>query len=163
MEDSSDTGKPYLFIPFRDATTGVETYAAGRYLDLNENTTGFYDLDFNRAYNPYCAYNTGYSCPIPPEENRCSDSGGRKELQRPSSALIPRRSDSADSAPLPSGLFLRRIADRVSGFESGAYIRKAPLKPCASGALPEKKVRGHLLRQLDFVPAKKAGAASRRP
>jgi uncharacterized protein (DUF1684 family) len=70
MEDSSDTGKPYLFIPFRDATTGVETYAAGRYLDLNENTTGFYDLDFNRAYNPYCAYNTGYSCPIPPEENR---------------------------------------------------------------------------------------------
>lgn len=58
-----------LFIPFRDATTGVETYSTGRYIDLKENTSGVYDLDFNRAYNPYCAYNDEYSCPVPPEEN----------------------------------------------------------------------------------------------
>jgi len=64
-----DAGGPYLFIPFRDATTGKETYEAGRYIDLKENTSGIYDLDFNRAYNPYCAYGKGYSCPIPPAEN----------------------------------------------------------------------------------------------
>ncbi len=67
-EDNPDKG-PYLFIPFRDATSGTETYAAGRYIDLRENTSGIYDLDFNRAYNPYCAYNTTFSCPVPPPEN----------------------------------------------------------------------------------------------
>ena len=61
--------KPALFIPFIDATSGVETYEGGRYLDLTENTSGIYDLDFNRAYNPYCAYNPEYSCPAPPTEN----------------------------------------------------------------------------------------------
>ena len=64
--------KPALFIPFRDATSGVETYEVGRYIDLIENTSGIYDLDFNRAYNPYCAYNPEYSCPTPPIENTLS-------------------------------------------------------------------------------------------
>jgi hypothetical protein len=68
LEDSPGSG-PSLFIPFRDATSGIETYAAGRYIDLKENTSGVYDLDFNRAYNPYCAYNSKYSCPVPPAEN----------------------------------------------------------------------------------------------
>jgi uncharacterized protein (DUF1684 family) len=68
LEDSSGRG-PSLFIPFRDATSGKETYGAGRYVDLVENTSGVYDLDFNRAYNPYCAYNSEYSCPLPPAEN----------------------------------------------------------------------------------------------
>jgi uncharacterized protein len=58
-----------LFMPFRDATSGQETYASGRYIDLKENTSGVYDLDFNRAYNPYCAYNSKFSCPVPPAEN----------------------------------------------------------------------------------------------
>jgi len=70
MEDSSAPGKPNLFIPFRDATSGKETYGAGRYLDLAENTSGYYELDFNLAYNPYCAYGGDFSCPVPPEENR---------------------------------------------------------------------------------------------
>jgi uncharacterized protein (DUF1684 family) len=61
--------QPALFIPFLDATSGVETYEGGRYIDLTENTSGIYDLDFNRAYNPYCAYNPEYSCPAPPKEN----------------------------------------------------------------------------------------------
>ncbi len=59
----------YLFIPFNDLTNGNETYDAGRYIDLeitNENTIV---IDFNKAYNPYCAYNEKYSCPIPPREN----------------------------------------------------------------------------------------------
>ncbi|MDR1727159.1 MAG: DUF1684 domain-containing protein [Acidobacteriota bacterium] len=67
LEESA--GEPALFIPFLDATSGTETYEGGRYLDLTENTTGEYDLDFNRAYNPYCAYNPAYSCPAPPKEN----------------------------------------------------------------------------------------------
>jgi uncharacterized protein (DUF1684 family) len=59
-----------LFVPFSDLTTGTETYAAGRYLDLNPTATGIYVIDFNRAYNPYCAYNESYDCPYPPPSNR---------------------------------------------------------------------------------------------
>jgi uncharacterized protein len=70
MEGDEDPAHPYLFIPFKDATTGKDTYEAGRYLDLPENTSGIYDLDFNQAYNPYCAYGGDFSCPVPPDENR---------------------------------------------------------------------------------------------
>jgi uncharacterized protein (DUF1684 family) len=59
-----------LFVPFSDLTTGSETYAAGRYLDLDPTSTGLYEIDFNRAYNPYCAYNETYDCPFPPPSNR---------------------------------------------------------------------------------------------
>jgi uncharacterized protein len=69
LEDAPGSGGANLFIPFRDSTSGQETYAAGRYIDLKENTSGTYDLDFNRAYNPSCAYNNEFSCPVPPAEN----------------------------------------------------------------------------------------------
>lgn len=69
LEDSAENDGPNLFIPFRDATSGNETYSSGRYIDLKENTSGIYELDFNRAYNPYCAFNNKYSCPLPPPEN----------------------------------------------------------------------------------------------
>lgn len=59
-----------LFVPFADLTTGKDTYAAGRYLDLHPTVTGYYTIDFNRAYNPYCAYNKTYECPYPPPSNR---------------------------------------------------------------------------------------------
>lgn len=59
-----------LFVPFTDATTGRETYGAGRYLDLDRTSTGIYVIDFNTAYNPYCAYNPTYDCPVPPKQNR---------------------------------------------------------------------------------------------
>jgi uncharacterized protein len=59
-----------LFVPFVDATSGKETYPAGRYLDIPPTTTGFYEIDFNKAYNPYCAYNATYECPYPPASNR---------------------------------------------------------------------------------------------
>jgi uncharacterized protein (DUF1684 family) len=58
-----------LFVPFTDETSGRETYAPGRYLDLDRTPTGLYQIDFNRAYNPYCAYNSAYDCPYPPREN----------------------------------------------------------------------------------------------
>ncbi len=60
----------YLFLPFTDATNGEETYGGGRYLDFkNGIEEGAFELDFNRAYNPYCVYHDRYSCPIPPAEN----------------------------------------------------------------------------------------------
>ncbi|AWM34744.1 DUF1684 domain-containing protein [Hymenobacter nivis] len=61
-----------LFVPFADASNGRETYGGGRYLDAAVPAEGATTivLDFNRAYNPYCAYNNGYSCPVPPAENR---------------------------------------------------------------------------------------------
>ncbi len=58
-----------LFVPFRDATSGKESYGAARYLDLDEVPSGAYVLDFNLAYNPYCAYSDDYVCPFPPREN----------------------------------------------------------------------------------------------
>lgn len=60
----------HLFVPFGDLTNGTETYPGGRYLDLQRTATGIYDLDFNRAYHPYCYYNPEYDCPYPPRENR---------------------------------------------------------------------------------------------
>lgn len=59
-----------LFVPFMDATSGSETYAAGRYLEIPRTATGIYTIDFNRAFQPYCAYNHSYDCPYPPPSNR---------------------------------------------------------------------------------------------
>ncbi len=67
---ADDPGRRRLFVPFRDPTNGEETYQAGRYLDLDRTATGLYDLDFNRAYQPYCYFDPAYDCPIPPRENR---------------------------------------------------------------------------------------------
>jgi uncharacterized protein (DUF1684 family) len=58
-----------LFVPFRDATTGKETYGAGRYMDIPRHGGDDYVLDFNTAYNPSCAYSPRWNCPYPPEEN----------------------------------------------------------------------------------------------
>lgn len=62
----------YLFVPFTDRTNGHGSYGGGRYLDLRlgQIKSGQLLLDFNRAYNPYCAYSPLYSCPVPPAENR---------------------------------------------------------------------------------------------
>ena len=63
--------KDYLFVPFGDATSGFESYGGGRYLDftISDIKNNNLVIDFNKAYNPYCAYTTGYDCPIPPKEN----------------------------------------------------------------------------------------------
>ena len=67
-ESATDARK--LFVPFGDATNRRETYGGGRYLELFRSSTGLYDLDFNRAYNPFCVYDVRYECPLPPRENR---------------------------------------------------------------------------------------------
>jgi hypothetical protein len=59
-----------FFLPFMDATSGEETYSGGRYLEIDPLPDGTFIVDFNMAYNPYCAYNELWSCPIPPKENR---------------------------------------------------------------------------------------------
>ena len=59
-----------LFVPFNDMTSGTETYPGGRYIDLERTPTGYYEIDFNRAYFPYCYYSPTFECPVPPAENR---------------------------------------------------------------------------------------------
>ena len=77
----------YLFLPFTDLTNSEETYGGGRYLDLK--TDNFQDgqiiIDFNKAYNPYCAYSGGYSCPVPPIKNRLNFEirAGEKNFSKP--------------------------------------------------------------------------------
>jgi uncharacterized protein len=79
--------KNYLFIPFKDVTSGKETYGGGRYLDIE--TTDIQGevviLDFNKAYNPYCAFGDGFSCPIPPKENhlKARIEAGEKNFKKP--------------------------------------------------------------------------------
>jgi uncharacterized protein (DUF1684 family) len=61
--------KDHLFLPFTDNTNGEGSYAGGRYIDLKLPKGDTMQIDFNKAYNPYCAYNHDYSCPIPPSQN----------------------------------------------------------------------------------------------
>lgn len=70
LEKNPQYGR-YLFIPFTDLTTGDETYGSGRYIDImtTDIKNDVVEIDFNKAYNPYCTYSTGYNCPIPPREN----------------------------------------------------------------------------------------------
>ena len=68
--DATENDMRRLFVPFGDLTNGTETYTGGRYIDLDRTATGIYDLDFNRAYFPFCYYNPAYDCPVPPRENR---------------------------------------------------------------------------------------------
>lgn len=63
--------RDYLFVPFKDLSNNESTYGGGRYIDLRlkDIVDNELMLDFNKAYNPYCAYSDGYACPIPPDEN----------------------------------------------------------------------------------------------
>lgn len=70
MMPKKDSNEAHLFVGFWDTTSGQETYLGGRYLDIQELEQDVYLLDFNYAYNPYCAYSNRYSCLIPPLENR---------------------------------------------------------------------------------------------
>ena len=58
------------FLPFADSLAGTETYGAGRYIEPSRLADGRFEVDFNDAYNPYCAYNETWSCPLTPPENR---------------------------------------------------------------------------------------------
>lgn len=79
--------RDYLFLPFKDFTNGETTYGGGRYLDFRESDieNGRLTIDFNKAYNPYCAYSDGYQCPVPPMENHLETAieAGEKTFARP--------------------------------------------------------------------------------
>ena len=64
--------KNYLFIPFKDGTTAITTYGAGRFLEVEKARGRKILIDFNLAFNPYCSYSERYSCPIPPKANTLS-------------------------------------------------------------------------------------------
>ncbi|RPI52508.1 MAG: DUF1684 domain-containing protein [Acidobacteria bacterium] len=68
VEEGADLNR--LFVPFSDMTSGTETYAAGRYLELDRTASGVYTIDFNKAYNPWCYYNEDFDCPYPPRDSR---------------------------------------------------------------------------------------------
>jgi uncharacterized protein len=71
LQDFEDKNRKDLFLAFADATNGNETYGGGRYLDvkIKKANQKVVEIDFNKAYNPYCVYNYNYSCPLPPKEN----------------------------------------------------------------------------------------------
>jgi uncharacterized protein (DUF1684 family) len=74
-ESENPVFEDYLFLPFTDETSGSDSYGGGRYMDVFKskiNTNGTLELNFNNTYNPYCAYNDDYSCPLTPRYNHLS-------------------------------------------------------------------------------------------
>ena len=69
LQDVSEVDKKNFFVAFADETSARETYGGGRYINARQSGKNSITIDFNLAYNPYCAYNPDYACPIPPREN----------------------------------------------------------------------------------------------
>jgi uncharacterized protein (DUF1684 family) len=92
FNELDDPDMNHMTLMFSDMTSGTETYAAGRYIDLRRTASGIYSLDFNLAYHPYCYYNPTYECPYPPPENRLKvpiHAGER--MKKPGDAAAPTR------------------------------------------------------------------------
>ena len=112
-----------VFVPFRDATSGDESYGPGRYLTLELNETDVYELDFNRAFNPYCAYTDDFECSFPPPENdlpvpiRAGERvwAAERNPRTPSSALLARRPRGTKPAVARPGSSRRRSPGRPTG------------------------------------------------
>ncbi len=124
-----------VFVPFRDTTSGRESYGPGRYLTLELNPDDEYELDFNRAFNPYCAYTDDFECGFPPAEN---------DLPVPIRA--GERVWAADRNPrTPSSLMLERSGRRPKPGAAPARAppkRARPAKPrAATGAARSRRRR----------------------
>ncbi len=118
-----------VFVPFRDRTSGRESYGPGRYLTLELNESDEYELDFNRAFNPYCAYTDDFECAFPPAENDLSVAIRAGEMvwaadrnpRSPSGAVLGRvRRPTTASAPTP------RRRPTKSSRARGARTRRRP-------------------------------------
>ncbi|WP_257666794.1 DUF1684 domain-containing protein [Parapedobacter tibetensis] len=117
--------RDHLFLPFTDLTNGDETYGGGRYIDLSvgDIQNGHIVIDFNHAYNPYCAYSGGYRCPVPPAENNLNmaiRAGERKYTgpmkQRPQPTTPPKPISAEEQSLILSGdttKLMRVIQDTV--------------------------------------------------
>jgi uncharacterized protein (DUF1684 family) len=69
LQSVKETDMRNFFLAFADETSGKETYGGGRFLNVRQDGKNSITIDFNLAYNPYCAYNPNYACPLPPKEN----------------------------------------------------------------------------------------------
>jgi uncharacterized protein len=121
-----------VFVPFRDATSGGESYGPGRYLTLELNENDVYELDFNRAFNPYCAYTDDFECSFPPAEN-----------DLPVPVRAGEKAWAAERNPrTPSSAVLARQPRRGSSGR-GRTVRKAPpaRRPRPKGAGTPKRRR----------------------
>ncbi|MCI4363470.1 MAG: DUF1684 domain-containing protein [Thermoplasmata archaeon] len=114
---------PRVFVPFRDATCGKESYGPGRYLTLELTPDDRYDLDFNLAFNPYCAYTDSYECGFPPAEN---------DLPLP----VPAGERAWSDARNPAGPSSAIAEMTEKALEARSPGRKKP----ASRSLPAKRV-----------------------
>jgi uncharacterized protein (DUF1684 family) len=116
-----------VFVPFRDRTSGDDSYGPGRYLTLELNEADEYDIDFNRAFNPYCAYTDEYECGFPPAENdlpvavRAGEKAwaADRNPRTPSSAVLEQTRAALGRSKPPSP------APRA---KAGAAPKKAPVK-----------------------------------
>ncbi len=116
-----------VFVPFRDRTSGDESYGPGRYLTLELNESDEYELDFNRAFNPYCAYTDDYECGFPPAENdlpvpiRAGEKAwaADRNPRTPSSAVLERLRPPSAAPKKPRKAPARRSA-KASGSSRGS-------------------------------------------
>jgi uncharacterized protein (DUF1684 family) len=118
-----------VFVPFRDSTSGQESYGPGRYLTLELNEADEYELDFNRAFNPYCAYTDAFECGFAPAENDLPVpvKAGEKVW---SAERNPRTSSSAVLALLPP----RPTPMRSAGGVPAKPKSKPPAKPASKSS-----------------------------
>ncbi|HYA58120.1 MAG TPA: DUF1684 domain-containing protein [Thermoplasmata archaeon] len=120
-----------VFVPFRDLTSGRESYGPGRYLTLELTETDQYDLDFNRAFNPYCAYTDDYECGFPPAEN-----------DLPVAVRAGERAWAVDRNPrTPSTLMLERSGRRSPPVRSPPRRRSGSARRRATGAAARPRRR----------------------
>ncbi len=121
-----------VFVPFRDRTSGDESYGPGRYLTLELNESDEYDLDFNRAFNPYCAYTDDYECGFPPAEN-----------DLPVPVRAGEKAWAADRNPrTPSSVVLeqvRKATGRPAGRGAKRSAGKTARRAKASGTKPKSR------------------------
>ena len=135
----NEVGAPdmnHLSLMFSDMTSGTETYAAGRYIDLERTASDIYALDFNLAYHPYCYYNPTYECPYPPAENRLKvpiHAGERmkkaaRSRRRPMIRAVVFDFDGviANSEPLHFRAFRDVLADAGIALTEARVLRELP-------------------------------------
>lgn len=84
LQSIKELDKRNFFLAFADGTSGEETYGGGRYINLRQDGKNSITIDFNMAYNPYCAYNPDFACPLPPKENMMEISvrAGEKDYKK---------------------------------------------------------------------------------
>jgi uncharacterized protein len=120
-----------VFVPFRDTTSGRESYGPGRYLMLELNEADEYDLDFNRAFNPYCAYTDDFECAFPPAEN-----------DLPVAIRAGEKVWAADQNPAaPSSVMIQAVA-KYRAAKSGGKAPPKATAPAAKGAQRRARSKG---------------------